>query len=206
MYAVTTILSGISSFKQAALYDTMVQTPGASTKETKKKAAPRARAVSPWRNSKAKRLLYHDILDGVVTASMEPATVFRMRPEYQVYHEDNFKTNLKNLKQAIKDKQEYAVIDSAAFAHDSRVNPPVEQTAKGCPRWNGSAAEALLKQDMDDGLHLTMKPAVLRMTRSEYQAYPLAVFRPHIGQEKRSRLNNAYWLAKKKKKKNKPLF
>jgi hypothetical protein len=184
----------------------MVQTTGASTKETKKKAPPRARAVSPWRNSKAKRLLYHDILDGVVTASMVPATVFRMRPEYQVYLEDNFKTNFKNLKQAIKDKQEYAVIDSAAFAHDRRVNPPVELTAKGCPHWNGSAAETFLKQDMDDGLHLTMKPAVLHMTRSEYQVYPLAVFRPHIGQEKRARLNNTYWLAKKKKKKNKPLF
>jgi hypothetical protein len=175
--------------------------------KTNQKAAAKkvseARAVSPWINSKAKKQLYHDIIDGTVTDGMAPGAVFLMRPEFQVYKEENFKTNFKSLKKAIRAKQGYAVTDSAAFANDRRVNPLLQPT--GRPRWNGSAAERFLKEDIEEGLHMTMKPAALYQTRQEYQVFALDVFRPHIHQEIRSSKGNAYWLAKKLKKKQ-PLF
>jgi len=67
----------------------------------------------------------------------------------------------------------------------------------GCPRWAGSAAEALLKQDIDNGLNETMAPRDLRQSRQEHKAWPLKVFSDHIQQIKRSREESPCWAARR---------
>jgi hypothetical protein len=152
--------------------------------------------LTKWQNSYAKKLVHQDILDGKVVVSMMPKEVLAMRPEYEPYGK-NFGTNLRNLQKAIRENQAKADSDSAALAHDRRVYPPSANTSQGCPRWDGSEAERLLRKDVDEGLTSTYQPKVLHQMRPEYQALALAVFREHIHQEKRSRLNRGYWLNKK---------
>jgi hypothetical protein len=155
--------------------------------------------LPPWRCSHAKKLLIKDILDGKVIEGMAPKNVFVMRPEYQLYKYENFVTNLRNLRKQIAEKQDLADDNEAAFAHDEvfglRVN------SKPYPRWQGSVAERLLKQDIDNGQHLHMKPHELKESRVEYGPYyPGTIFRDHIHQELRARMERPYWLARRKEK------
>jgi hypothetical protein len=68
--------------------------------------------------------------------------------------------------------------------------------------WHKSEAKKLLKQDIDDGKHLHMKPSELRGTRKEYEDFGLEVFRKHIHQDVDSRSKRAFRFAEKNKKKN----
>jgi hypothetical protein len=62
------------------------------------------------------------------------------------------------------------------------------------PRWAGSAAERLLKNDITDGQHLLMKPQTLYQSRLEYQQFNLTTFRGHIYQEiKRRKFITSYY-------------
>lgn len=116
--------------------------------------------------------------------------VLAMRPEPC---RKNFGTNLRNLTKAIRENQAKAGSDSAAIARDRRIFPPSANTSQGYPRWNGSDAQRLLREDVDAGLTSSHDPKVLHQIRSAYQALLLAVFRDnHIFQEQRS----GYWLIK----------
>ena len=69
----------------------------------------------------------------------------------------------------------------------------------GKARWSGSAAERLLKLDIDANKHLELKPKLLHASRVEYQHFELKEFRKHVYQETSSRLQKSYWLARKAK-------
>jgi hypothetical protein len=152
----------------------------------------------PWRNSHAKKLLITDIIDGRIDDDMTPKQVFAFRPEFQVYNYDNFVTNLRNMRKTVTKQQDLADDDEAAFAHDELLELRVN--GKPYPRWQGSVAEQLLKQDIDNGRHINMKPRELRESRLEYRPYPQTVFRDHIHQELRARMERPYWLARRKEK------
>jgi hypothetical protein len=152
----------------------------------------------PWKDSDAKKLLRQDILDGKVVDSMMPKEVLVMRPEYEPYRK-NFGSNLRSLQKMIRENQAKADSDSAALAHDHRIRPPAAYTSKGYPRWDGSDAQRLLKKDIDAGLTRSLKPSLLHDSRVEYQVFPLKVFRDHIQQEHRSRIEKAYWLNRQQK-------
>jgi len=70
----------------------------------------------------------------------------------------------------------------------------------GKARWTGSAAEKLLKLDVNAEKHRELKPKDLYASRVEYQHFSLDEFRKHIHQEASSRLQKSYWLARKAKK------
>jgi len=92
----------------------------------------------------------------------------------------------------------------AALAHDLLLPPRAATDPRGSyPRWDGSKAQRLLKLDIDSGEHKKMKPEKLHATRTEYQDFPLKVFRDHINQETKSRREKAYWLNRPQKGKQK---
>jgi hypothetical protein len=152
----------------------------------------------PWRTSHAKVLLIKDIVDGTIDDDMAPKQVFVMRPEFQLYTYNNFATNLRNLRKTVAKQQDLADDDEAAFAHDELLGLRVN--SKPYPRWQGSVAEQLLKQDIDNGRHVSMKPRELKESRAEYGPYPGTIFRDHIHQELRARMERPYWLARRKEK------
>jgi hypothetical protein len=68
-----------------------------------------------WRNSKAKELLYKDIVSGEVNEDMEAEIVYGMKVEYQQYPLKNFRTNLRNLIKVVRKHQERACRDASCF-------------------------------------------------------------------------------------------
>lgn len=124
-----------------------------------------------------------------------------MHPEYKLFKYSNFSTNLRNLRKSVDKLQDLAEGDETAFAHDERLGLRVQN--KPYPRWQGSVAEQLLKQDIDSGHHLNMKPRELKQSRAEYGPFPATVFRDHIHQELRARMERPYWLARQKEKEEK---
>ena len=136
----------------------------------KKKATTKASAntLAPWVTSKAKKLLRKDIIEKRVTIAMDPLVVHGMRNEFKEYELKNFKTNLKNLHLTIQKEQRRADMDSDAHAYDLSIHPPILQTPSGYPQWQGSEAARLLKLDIEDEKHESMKPSDLHNTKDEY--------------------------------------
>ena len=69
--------------------------------------------------------------------------------------------------------------------------------------WHGSPAEHFLKEDVENGNYVGLKPKEFWLTRPEYQKFPLKKFCGHVHQETRSKLETNYWLVKRKKQKKK---
>ncbi len=59
-----------------------------------------------WKTSVAKRLLYKDIVVGVVTDSMTASTVYNKRPEYTKWEFKKFQSKLRNLRKKIPNDYE----------------------------------------------------------------------------------------------------
>jgi len=162
-----------------------------------------------WRKSAAKAKLYDDLIKGVIPVQSGPGDpgpkeLYETRYQHDpAFQDDNsgdagkFSSRLRALRKQIATKYDRSKVDSDALANDRLIFPEQvhNDAGRGYPKWGGSGAKALLKVDVDAGLHLMMKPSELRMTRQEYQAYPPPVFRDHIYQELKSRKKNA----KKKK-------
>jgi hypothetical protein len=145
----------------------------------------------PWGKSEAKRLLLYDLRHGVIpldSSSMAPRDAYLQRPEFCVTGYKNFPSRLRSAREQTKLKNSRCVSDSAAFAHDRRIYPKPATNHRGEPRWEGSETERLLREDMDNFKHKTLKPKLLYKSRKEYhEKYPLPIFREHIYQEEKRR-------------------
>ena len=151
-----------------------------------------------WETAKA--LLTKDIFSGMLKPTMRPKEAYSMREEYKEVEYKKFRANLNSLRKACEKLSNRAMVDSAAVTHDLEIHP-IRKNALGVyPHWDGSEAQRLLKIDVKNGKNNTMAPCKLRMTREEYNSYPLDVFRKHIHQEVRSHRVTAYWLARKQEK------
>lgn len=153
--------------------------------------------TTKWINSQAKILLRDDIVHGVVDAQMAPRDVYQMREEYSKFKYENFRTNLKSLREAVATSILQMQMDSLFFGHDKSIMMNERRKAPRSLLWIESLAPSLLKQDIDEGLHNHLTPAELYESRVEYQAFPLQVFRNHIYQEVDTRTKRAHRYAKK---------
>lgn len=163
---------------------------------------PREKKPTPWEHSEEKKLLRQDILDGKVPSTMKPRDAYNMRNGIcKKYKQTNFTTSLRNLRESLKKNQEKADSDSAALAHDRQLHPKGNETCDGCgyPRWEGSEAERLLKDDIANGRHEGLKPLQFRLTRQCYQAFPAKVFRNHVEKEINKRRERSRWKNRKKR-------
>jgi hypothetical protein len=140
-----------------------------------------------WISSSPKKLLAKDIISGATPYTMHWTQVYLQRPEYsQLTVRRLFGSRLKSLRLQISTAKGIAVDEEAALVHDRALFPTPTHNYRGEPRWEGSEAERLLKQDVANGVHKTMTPKELHEIRPEYSTnYSLAVFRGHIYQEVR---------------------
>ena len=144
-----------------------------------------------WRFSKAKQLLWKDVVKERVTEHSDPSEVFLMRKEYFPF-KDKFAQYLEALLEKRASEQALADATSAAIANDRIARGP-PANARGYPIFQGSEAERLLQLDMDLDKHNEFEPKELYGQREEYQEWPLTVFRNHIHQELRKRIEGKYW-------------
>jgi hypothetical protein len=155
-----------------------------------------------WAKSKAREWLIADLRAGVVPLdrkAVKAKAIHQSRPEYSSYEYQYFRGKLCALRHMVADERNDIAFDVRALANHRRVCPPTPDNHRGEPHWVGSAAEVLLKQDLDAGLHMTMRPSKLHDSREEYKVYPLAVFRKRIDQTLQSKKFLAYLVSKRTK-------
>ena len=76
----------------------------------------------PWEHSKAKQVLYKDIVNGVVCKQDKPKDVYQMHNGlYKPYKYERFHTNLRNLENLVNLLKEHANEDEKAFENDFKV-------------------------------------------------------------------------------------
>jgi len=148
---------------------------------------------------KARDLLVQDIAGGFIPDDMNPSDVQQLRVEYCVCIVENFKKNLQSLRKRMKKKSDTAITDGLFLNADRETFPETGPSLFPYPRWPGSAAERLLKQDISDGHVENQKPQTVWLSRPEYQVFPLSIFRKHIYQEGYKRQAKSYWMNRQKK-------
>ena len=137
-----------------------------------------------WITCTTKKILFEDIVSGFIPDEMHWEEAYDRREEYKVTTKRLFKGRLDRLRADIRKKQAFAASDSAALANDRLLHPVPTHNHRGEPRWEGSEAQRLLRQDIDLGNHLDLMPRDLFMSEPDYyDNYPLEVFRKHIEQE-----------------------
>ena len=144
----------------------------------------------------ARQLIFEEISEGRIpldSTQMDASEVwnrysttsqFKMRG---MKFGETFKRRLAALRKQIGRDKDRASADKEAVARAIKNHPPAIHNHRGEPQWNGSQAQQLLKQDIDSGVHLTMKPMELRLIRPQYQEFGIDTFRWKIHQEIRTR-------------------
>ncbi len=97
--------------------------------------------------------MYRDLWDGTIWQSgMMAEEVQHTRDKYMAWDPEKFAKYFKKMLQKAVDSKEWGKQDYEGLLND-RKNHPIEpfNEAQGYPRWEGSDAEHLLKQAMDDG-------------------------------------------------------
>lgn len=150
-----------------------------------------------WRKSKAKKILYGMLLDGIVpmeekddngNQTMPLNDIYHLDPEFAKYRYDKFRSRLNGIRDRIKDMDNRAASDEAAYENYKQNHQPSLFSHKGYIQYQGSTAQELLLMDLDDFIaDGTMKPKDLWASRQEYMdQFPLHAFRDKIYQEIRT--------------------
>ena len=180
-----------------------------SKQETKSEPKQQKKSESKqvWKYSEAKKVLVAGLTNGDIPLDAEemPAEiVYQQHPEFASFTLKHFTERLKYNRQSIAAKKKRANAEMEAFLHDQAIHPTQPYNQFGRPRWEGSDAERSLRLDMDQGMHLTMKPMQLYYTRPEYhQVFTLEEFRKHIDQERRGRRYIDFLTKKRQQKEDK---
>jgi hypothetical protein len=98
-----------------------------------------------------------------------------------------FGERLSRLHRQMHDKFDRAKEDAMALAHDRLIYPKPSLDPRDYPVWRGHEAQRLLILDLIAKKHKLpqMTPKKLRLTKPEYQLFPLPVFRSKIYKEER---------------------
>lgn len=148
-----------------------------------------------WLDSSARKILLDALKDGSVplesTKDSKPRHVlelFKDKPEFQVPGTDYadkklFGSRLRSLRRIVMEQRKRVKEDASVFANTRKKHPKATLDVRGKPQWKGSAMEAHLKEDIDEGKHKEMKPKELHESKAEYKVYDLEVFRKRIHQE-----------------------
>jgi hypothetical protein len=143
-----------------------------------------------WEHSDAKRLLVEDLKCGAITQKRDDSFMtiqeaFDFRVEYQATDRLKWARRLRDARKQLTTSLNRAAADSDAYFHDEGIYPmTTTKSICGGPRWDGSEAGKLLRQDVGNGLHQSMYDAEeLYMSRPAYQSFEIGVFRKHVSHE-----------------------
>lgn len=150
----------------------------------------------PWKKSKAKEILTILIMEGEIDESTNYAEVYYGNPEFQNYPKENFRTNMKNLITALRKKENWAEYDMRAAVSDEIRFPRPQLTSRGIPYWDTSKAATILKQDVKQKVHESMKMIDFYESNESYKEFPYQIFRKHVHQEINSQLKKSFFIKK----------
>lgn len=140
-----------------------------------------------YAHSAAKYYLEKDLISGAIpvdSKDMSAEDAFKTRPEFAMHDGAClFKSRLTAARGRARLDKNVSAKESAALEEDRKLFPQKTTDHGGRPLWERSAAQKSLIGDIKNGMHLTMKPHDLWLTRPEYQMFELSVFHGHIQQE-----------------------
>lgn len=149
-----------------------------------------------WKKSQARALLYNDVLEGRVPldpvdyqgrSTMKLEEIFRMHTEYQLYDRKKFSRRLSSIRDVVRDLKNRKEIDEDAFNVYRRNHLPSLTSSKGYPEWQGSNAQTLVCQDLENEVNKGKTMSEFWLSRPEYyENYPLAPFKHKVRQEIRT--------------------
>ena len=108
---------------------------------------PCDRPPTPWRSSRAKKVLFHDIVTRIADNCSGPMQIFCSRPIHQRCERTDFGTNCRNLKRSVACSVASAAATHAAVVHDLAI---LDARRDNRP-WRGSDAQIQLRQDVVSG-------------------------------------------------------
>jgi hypothetical protein len=187
-----------TKFKQEKAKMTKVNHSIPQTAKSSKKVVEKPIELPPWAKSKAKEFLTILIMDGEINESTSYAEVYDSDPEYQKYPKENFRTNLKNLIAALRQKERWASYDHRAIISDQIRFPRTEVTSRGHKYWDTSEAAKLLKIDIEKKVNETMTMRNFYESNEAYLEFHYDVFRKHVHQQINSLLKKSFHLKKGK--------
>ena len=149
-----------------------------------------------WGKSKARKLLYKGILDGRVPrkatdeAGKRTAKLidfYNSWDEFKLYHYSKFSRRLGTLQSQIEERLARKDLDQEAFDNYVANHPVSLFSHKGYIQWQGSHAQALALEHIQQNIHNTTKWATWHGEHPEYyQNFPLDAFKDKIRQELRT--------------------
>ena len=149
-----------------------------------------------WGKSKARKLLYIDILEGRVprkardehgkhTAKLRE--IYESREEFKQYHYSKFSRRLATLRATIDDKLARKEMDKEAFDNYVANHQVSLYSHKGYIQWQGSEAQELALKHIANNVHNTTKWSDWHSEHIEfYRDFPLDAFKDKIRQELRT--------------------
>ena len=147
-----------------------------------------------WASSESKLIIVKDLEDGNLSldeneVSAERAWTTRYSKHPQLVLErvcfSQFKDRLKDHRKQVTRRAQKVSLEVAALAHDRLLYPRETHNNRGEPVFSSSAAQRLLRQDVNDKKHDGMTPLSFQHTRPEYIHFNPKIFKGRIYQEVR---------------------
>ena len=143
-----------------------------------------------WSKSTARRLLYRDVKEGMVSLEQldDPSIdqIYIMHPQYAEYSHAKFPGRLKSIQNTITKLNSRAEDDQKSFDLFVKNNEISYHNSKGFIQWQGSEAQSLLLEDINDGTFKTYgsnKKDFYGSRPEYYNNFILKDFRDKIKQE-----------------------
>ena len=122
-----------------------------------------------WGDSDAKKLMAQDIIDGFIPQEGPVNTeelfnrLYVGHPFFENFPFDKtrYDARLRSLRTQVATFKKWADYDSKAISEDFKVYPPDRVNVRGEIRFDGSQAQASLKNDVANKLYETMTPTEL---------------------------------------------
>jgi hypothetical protein len=171
-----------------------------------------AQAQHEWRVHPARKLLKEAFLNGDIPLDynrqgslnhhLKPRMIFDRYKNTPAFagmpSGKQFTQRLNSLRKIVEKKNQRVEDDMDAFEIFRKNFPTKPHNHRGELRWEGSEAQALLKEDIEEGRHLEFhRPKLFWLSRPEFQQFTRKVFLGHIDQEKRLRKLNTFLKRKK---------
>lgn len=139
-----------------------------------------------WADSEAKEALRKALASGSISTDRTKTTPKQaFCPEYDFDGQYcKFGPRFRALQSTVGKAQAAAAEDLSLFLADHEESQKIGSNGK--PRWDGSAAEQLLRVAVADGVEKDMKPAALQGSSSTYKDFASKTFRDHIYQERKT--------------------
>lgn len=152
-----------------------------------------------WQNSESKFILMEALKHGRISLDEEVQSAEELWEFYSQTAEfvaeqvpfQQFKLRLRDHRKVIKNKDDAVEWQTTALAHDRLLLPERLHNSKDEPKFYLTPAYSLLEQDVKEGRHKIIPPPGLgisriqrlRLSREEYQAFPLPIFCQRVHQQ-----------------------